>query len=38
LAGKVRGVFPKPTLVKMGVSNNISMKDTRASFITNALD
>lgn len=28
----------KPTLEKMGVSNDISMKDTRASFITNALD
>ena len=28
----------KKTLAKMGVSNNISMKDTRASFITNALD
>lgn len=28
----------KPTLAKMGISHNISLKDTRASFITNALD
>jgi integrase len=28
----------KPTLTKMGISYNISIKDTRASFITNALD
>ena len=27
-----------PTLKKMGITNHISMKDTRASFITNALD